>query len=74
MWHAWERRGKCTRIWWESPNEIEHSEDQGVGGKWDQTESYEDWFGGCGLDYTSSGQGPVAGFLSVVMNLWFLAP
>jgi hypothetical protein len=21
MWHAWERRGKCTRFWWESPEE-----------------------------------------------------
>jgi hypothetical protein len=19
MWHAWERRGKCTRFWWETP-------------------------------------------------------
>jgi hypothetical protein len=19
MWHAWERREKCTRFWWESP-------------------------------------------------------
>jgi hypothetical protein len=21
MWHAWERREKCTRFWWESPKE-----------------------------------------------------
>jgi hypothetical protein len=33
MWHAWERREKCTRFWWESPKERDHSEDQGVGGK-----------------------------------------
>jgi hypothetical protein len=33
MWHAWERREKCTRFWWESPKEIDHLEDQGVGGK-----------------------------------------
>jgi hypothetical protein len=33
MWHAWERRGKCTRFWWESPKERDHLEDQGVGGK-----------------------------------------
>jgi hypothetical protein len=19
MWHAWERRGKCTGFWWENP-------------------------------------------------------
>jgi hypothetical protein len=33
MWHAWERREKCARFWWESPKERDHSEDQGVGGK-----------------------------------------
>jgi alpha-glucosidase (family GH31 glycosyl hydrolase) len=32
MWHAWERREKCTRFWWESPKERDHWEDQGVGG------------------------------------------
>jgi hypothetical protein len=21
MWHAWERREKCTRFWWEKPEE-----------------------------------------------------
>jgi hypothetical protein len=35
MWHAWERREKCTRFWWESPKERDHweDEDEGVGGK-----------------------------------------
>jgi hypothetical protein len=33
MWHAWVRREKCTRFWWESPNERDHWDDQGVGGK-----------------------------------------
>jgi hypothetical protein len=33
MWHAWERRGKCTRFWLESPNERDHFEDQGVDGR-----------------------------------------
>jgi hypothetical protein len=33
MWHAWGRREKCTRFWWESPKERDHWEDQGVGGK-----------------------------------------
>jgi alpha-glucosidase (family GH31 glycosyl hydrolase) len=32
MWHAWERREKCTRFWWESPKERDHLEDQGVDG------------------------------------------
>jgi hypothetical protein len=30
MWHAWERREKCTRFWWESPKKKDHSEDRGV--------------------------------------------
>jgi hypothetical protein len=33
MWHAWERREKCTRFWWESPGEGDHLEDKGVVGK-----------------------------------------
>jgi hypothetical protein len=33
MWHAWERREKCTRFWRESPKERPHFEDQGVDGK-----------------------------------------
>jgi hypothetical protein len=33
MWHAWERREKCTRFRWESPKERDLSEDQGEGGK-----------------------------------------
>jgi hypothetical protein len=33
MWHAWERREKCTRFLWESPKERDRWEDQGVGGK-----------------------------------------
>jgi hypothetical protein len=50
MWHAWERREKCTRFWCESLKERDQLEDQGVGGKMA-------W--GCGLDSTGSGQGPV---------------
>jgi hypothetical protein len=30
-------------------------------GRWDQNGSKGDWLGGCGLDSTGSGQGPVAG-------------
>jgi hypothetical protein len=30
-------------------------------GRWGQNGSYRDWLGGCGLDSTGSGQGPVAG-------------
>jgi hypothetical protein len=30
MWHAWERREKCTKFWCETPKERDHLEDQGV--------------------------------------------
>jgi hypothetical protein len=30
VWYAWERREKCTRFWWQSPREIDLSEDQDV--------------------------------------------
>jgi hypothetical protein len=33
MWHAWDRRKKCTRFWWESPKERDHLEDLGVGAR-----------------------------------------
>jgi len=32
MWHAWERREKCTKFRWQSPKKRDHSEDQGVDG------------------------------------------
>jgi hypothetical protein len=65
MWHAWERREKCTRFRWESPKERDHLEDQGIGRK-----MVSEWilgrlaWGGVdwiGLDTIGSGQGPVAG-------------
>jgi hypothetical protein len=30
MWHSWERRAMCTRFWWDSQNERNHLEDEGV--------------------------------------------
>jgi hypothetical protein len=61
MWHAWERREKCTRFWWESPRERDHLEDQGVGGKMGSEWILGRLAWGGGLDSTGSGQGPVAG-------------
>jgi hypothetical protein len=59
MWHAWERKVKCTRFWWESRKERDHLDDQGVGG-----EMGSEWLlgrlaGGCVLDSTGSGEGPL---------------
>jgi hypothetical protein len=52
MWHAWERRQKCTSLWWESLKERDHSETQGTDGRMDG--SYGDWLGS-GLDSSGSG-------------------
>jgi hypothetical protein len=61
MWHACERRENCTRFWWESPKERDHSEDQGVGGRMGSEWILGRLPWGGGLDLTVSGQGPVAG-------------
>jgi hypothetical protein len=61
MWHAWERREKCTRFWWESPKERDHLEDQVVGGKMGSEWILGRLAWGYGLHSTGSGQGPVAG-------------
>jgi hypothetical protein len=58
MWHAWERRERCTRFWWESPKERGHSEDQGVYRRMDQTGCLGYWLGG-GVESVGSGYGPV---------------
>jgi hypothetical protein len=29
-WHAWERKGKFTGFWRESPKERDHLEDRGI--------------------------------------------
>jgi hypothetical protein len=52
-----------TRFWRESPKERDHWEDQGVGGKMgsEWILGRLAWGGGCRLDSTGSGQGPVAG-------------
>jgi hypothetical protein len=33
MWHAWERRVKCTEFWWESQKEKDHLGDHGIDGR-----------------------------------------
>jgi hypothetical protein len=52
---------KVYRVLWGSPKERDHLEDQGVGGKMGSEWILGRLAGGCGLDSTVSGQGPVAG-------------
>jgi hypothetical protein len=60
MWHAWERRGKCTELWWESPKDRDHMEDQDVDGRMSSEWILGRLAGECRLDPVGSGQTPVA--------------
>jgi hypothetical protein len=61
MWHPWESREKCTRLWWECPKESDHWEDQGIVGKIGSEWKLRRLAWGCGLDSTVLGQVPLAG-------------
>jgi hypothetical protein len=75
MWHAWERTGKCTRVWWESP-----------GGKRPLERPRRRWEDGIKMDLRETGWGDVEwihlaqggdrwrAVVSAVMNLQVLAP
>jgi hypothetical protein len=72
MWHAWERREKCTRFGWESPKERDHLEDQGVDGKMGS-----EWEIGLGdVDWIRLAQDRDRwrAVVNAVMNLRVLAP
>jgi hypothetical protein len=74
MWHAWERREKCTRFWWENPKERDHLEDQGVG---ERMES--EWMLGSlawGVEWIrlTQDRDRWRAVVSAVMNLRVLAP
>jgi hypothetical protein len=75
MWHAWERREKCTRFWWESPKERDHWEDQDIGGKMGS-----EWilgrvaWGGVDWIRLSQDRDQWRVVVSAVMNLRVLAP
>jgi hypothetical protein len=56
-----EEERKVYKVLWKSPKERDHFEDQGVGGKMGSEWILGRLAGGCGLDSTGSGQGPVAG-------------
>jgi hypothetical protein len=75
MWHAWERREKCTRFRWVSRNERDHLEDQSVGGKMGS-----EWilgrlaWGGVDWIQLSQDRDRWRAVVSAVMNLRVLAP
>jgi hypothetical protein len=75
MWHAWVRREKCARFWWESLKERDHSEDQGV----DRSMASE-WIlwilGGGGVNWIQLAQDTDRwrAVVNAVVNLQVLAP
>jgi hypothetical protein len=75
MWHAWERRDKYTRFWWESPKERDYWEDRDVGGKmgseWMLRRSV---WGGVDWIRLSQDRDWWRAVVSAVMNLRVLAP
>jgi hypothetical protein len=71
MWHAWERREKCTRFGWESPKERDHFEDQGVGGKMESERILGRLAWGVWIGFDRDRWRAV---VSAVMNLRVLAP
>jgi hypothetical protein len=54
MWHTWKRREKCTRFWWESPKERDHSEDQRVNERMGSEWILGRLAVGCGVDSVGS--------------------
>jgi hypothetical protein len=55
MWHAWERRGKCTAFWWESHKERYYLEDQGADEMMTSERILERLAGGYRVDPVGSG-------------------
>jgi hypothetical protein len=52
MWHAWDRREKCARFWWESTKGKDHSEVRAVDGIKVDLREIGWWYG---VDSTGSG-------------------
>jgi hypothetical protein len=63
MWHAWERREKCARFWWESPKEEDHSKE--VDGRMGPERILGKLAGECGVDTAGSG---LRALVNAVMN------
>jgi hypothetical protein len=75
MWHACERREKCTRFWWESPKERDHLKDQGVGGTMGiRMDLREIGLGGVDWIRLAQDRDRWRAVVSAVMNLRVLAP
>jgi hypothetical protein len=74
MWHAWERRENCTRIWWESTKERDRSEKSRR--RWEdgiRMDLREIGFGGADWIRLAHDRNRWRAVVSVVINLRYLA-
>jgi hypothetical protein len=69
MWHAWERRGNCTRFCWESLKERDHFEDPGVDGKMGPEFILGSFSGGVGWIQPAKDKARWQALVNAVMNL-----
>jgi hypothetical protein len=67
---------KVYKVWWESPKERDHWEDQGVGGKMGPARILGRWAWGGGVDWIrlSQDRDRWRAVVSAVMKLRVLAP
>jgi hypothetical protein len=74
MWQAWERREKCTRVWWESTKERYHSDDQGVDGRMGSELILRRLAGGVDWILLAQDRDWLRAVANAVMNLRVLVP
>jgi hypothetical protein len=77
MWHAWERREKRTRFWWESRKTRDHSEnrdvDEKMGLEWISREIV--WVGDVEfIQLAAQDRGRWRAVMNTVMNRGVMAP
>jgi hypothetical protein len=74
MWHRWERGGKCTRFWWESPKERNYLKDQGVDGPMGLKWTLGGLVGGVEWIHLAQDRDRWRAVVNAVMNVRFIAP
>jgi hypothetical protein len=74
MWDAWERREKCTRFWWEIPNETDDSEDQSIDARIGSEWMTGRLAAGCDLIRLAQDRDRWRAVMNVIMNLRVLKP
>jgi hypothetical protein len=73
MWYTCDRTEKCTRFWWESPQEGDHLKDQGIDGRMGLEGILGTLAGGGGLDWIrlTQDRDQWQSVVNVVMNFRF---